>query len=128
MSDDDLVRGLWSTMAEGWAEGDAERFAEAFAPDVDFVTVRGEDLRGRAAVAEVHARLFASVFRGTRLVPNFLLLRPLADGIRLVHVTTGIVPLGVLTHAQAVVTRRDGAWSITAFHNMVPNVPEGSTP
>ncbi|MCS7479535.1 SgcJ/EcaC family oxidoreductase [Umezawaea endophytica] len=128
MSDDDLVRGLWSTMAEGWAAGDAARFAAVFGPDVDFVTVRGEDLRGRAAVEEVHARLFASAFRDTRLVPNFLLVRPLADGVHLVHVTTGIVPLGVLTHAQAVVTRRDGGWEITAFHNMIPNAPRGTTP
>jgi uncharacterized protein (TIGR02246 family) len=128
MSDDDLVRALWSTMAEAWAAGDATRFAAVFAPDVDFVTVRGEDLRGRAAVEEVHARLFASAFRGTRLVPNFLLLRPLADGVHLVHVTTGIVPLGVLTHAQAVVTHHDGRREITAFHNMVPNAPGGTAP
>jgi uncharacterized protein (TIGR02246 family) len=125
---DDPVLGLWDGMAEGWAAGDAARFAAVFAPDVDFVTVRGEDLHGRAAVEQVHARLFASVFRDTRLVPNFLLRRRLAEGVELVHVTTGILPLGVLTHAQAVVTRGDDGWSITAFHNMVPNVPRGTAP
>ncbi|PRY35802.1 SgcJ/EcaC family oxidoreductase [Umezawaea tangerina] len=124
----DEVQALWDTMAEGWAKGDAERFAAVFAADVDFVTVRGEELHGRAEVEAGHARLFSSVFQDTELVPEFHLVRPLADGVVLVHVTTAITPGGPLTHAQAVVTRHDGDWSITAFHNMVPTAPKGSTP
>lgn len=125
---EERVRALWAAMADGWAAGDAAAFASVFAEDVDFVTVRGEDLRGRDAVEAVHARLFATVFRDTKLVPNFVLHRPLTDRLALVHVTTGIVPLGLLTHAQAVVVLRDGEWSIAAFHNMIPNAPKGPTP
>lgn len=127
MTDHDRVRALWSTMAEGWAAGDAARFAAAFADDVDFVTVRGEDLHGREAVEQGHARLFAAPFRDTRLKPDFLLVRPLADGLYLVHVTTEIAPLNILTHAQAVVVRHDDAWRITAFHNMIPDAPKEAT-
>jgi uncharacterized protein (TIGR02246 family) len=121
----DEVGELWEVMASAWEKGDAERFAGVFAADVDFVTVRGEELRGRAQVEAGHARLFATVFRDTVLVPEFHLVRSLVDGVVLVHVTTEISPVGLLTHAQAVVTRHDGEWSITALHNMVPNVPKG---
>jgi uncharacterized protein (TIGR02246 family) len=124
----DEVRELWEVMASGWEKGDAERFASVFAADVEFVTVRGEELRGRAQVEAGHARLFATGFRDTVLVPDFHLVRSLAAGIVLVHVTTEIVPVGLRTHAQAVVTRHGGEWSITAFHNMVPDVPKGNAP
>jgi uncharacterized protein (TIGR02246 family) len=127
MNDDALVRALWSTMAKAWASGDATRFATAFAEDVNFANVRGEDLKGRTAVAEAHAHLFSTTFHNTQIIPNFLLQRPLTDDIHLVHVTTAIVPLGILTHAQAVVTRQNKMWKITAFHNMIPNTPKGPT-
>ena len=127
MTNDHQVQALWTTMAEGWAAGDATRFATAFAENVNFTTVRGEDLQGRKAVEQVHANLFANPFRNTHLIPTFLLLRPLTDNLHLVHVTTEITPLNILTHAQALVTRHNNTWHITAFHNMIPNTPKDPT-
>ncbi|MFJ4963808.1 SnoaL-like domain protein [Streptomyces sp. ADI96-02] len=122
MTDSDGVLALWRAMAEGWRRGDAEAFGAVFAEDVDFVTVRGEELRGREAVVAGHARLFAGPFRDTRLVPEIRLVRPLAGGLRLVHVVTVIEPGGLTTHAQAVVADDGTGARITAFHNMT--VPE----
>jgi uncharacterized protein (TIGR02246 family) len=121
---EDLIRNLWRTMASGWAKGDATLFASAFAEDVAFVTVRGEEHHGRDVVEKNHAHLFGTAYQDTTLGAEVTLIRPLADGIALVHATSNIAPHGVKTHAQAVVQRRDGAWTITAFHNMVP---KGST-
>ena len=128
MDEEAQIRGLWRTMVKGWANADAAVFASAFAEDVEFVTVRGEELFGRDAVEAVHESLFGTVYRDTRLTAEPGLIRPLADGLFLVHATSTVTPPGIGTHAQAIVARREGAWSIIAFHNMIPFVPEGRTP
>jgi uncharacterized protein (TIGR02246 family) len=120
VSDEEAIRGLWDTMAEGWSRGDAKTFAGVFTEQADFVNVRGQEQVGRAQVEAGHARLFASVYQGTLMKPDVRLVRPIADGVCLVHVTSIVTPPGVTTHAQAVVTRQDGEWSISAFHNMIP--------
>ncbi|MCP2247023.1 SgcJ/EcaC family oxidoreductase [Lentzea aerocolonigenes] len=114
------IYALWRRMEQGWAHGDAEAFAAVFAEDVDFVTVRGEELYGRRAVAAGHAQLFAGPYRDTKLTAEISLIKPLADGISLVHVTSSIAPAGITTHAQAVVVQRADGWEIAAFHNMIP--------
>jgi uncharacterized protein (TIGR02246 family) len=111
---------LWRRMEKGWADGDGDAFAGVFAQDVDFVTVRGEELFGRQAVAAGHSQLFAEPYRDTTLTAEISLIKPLADGISLVHVTSSIAPAGITTHAQAVVVQHDGGWEIAAFHNMIP--------
>ncbi|HET6709141.1 SgcJ/EcaC family oxidoreductase [Amycolatopsis sp.] len=119
---DEGIRALWQTMAAGWADGDAVRFASVFAADVDFVNVRGEALSGRDAVAGTHARLFDGAYRGTTLAASVTLIRRLTPELSLVHVTSEIRPAGVVTHAQAVV-RHAGSPEIAAFHNMLPKGP-----
>ena len=128
MTTNDQVRALWTTMADAWAAGDAEQFAAVFAENVDFTTVRGEYLQTKKAVAQTHQHLFATAFHNTKLHPHFLLLRPLTDNLHLVHVTTKITPLNILTHAQALTTRHNNTWEITAFHNMIPTTPKDPTP
>ncbi|WP_328535088.1 SgcJ/EcaC family oxidoreductase [Streptomyces sp. NBC_00344] len=124
MTDDD-VSALWRTMAACWLRGDAEAFGAVFAEDVDFVTVRGEELRGRDAVVAGHARMFAGPFRGTRLIPEVRLVRSLARGLSLVHAVTVIEPDGPTTHAQAVVVDDRNGRRIAAFHNMTVPAPLG---
>ena len=114
------IYALWQRMEQGWAAGDATAFASVFAEDVDFVTVRGEELFGRQAVSRGHAELFAGPYRDTVLTAEISLVRPLTDAISVVHVTSSIAPASVTTHAQAVVARREHGWEISAFHNMIP--------
>jgi uncharacterized protein (TIGR02246 family) len=115
----DQIGGLWTTMAQGWAAGDAQAFAQVFDADVEFVTVRGEEHHGRDAVEASHARLFADVYHGTLLKPEVRLIRELTEGHFLVHVLSTVLPAGIVTHAQAVVRRDGEGWSIIAFHNMI---------
>ena len=114
------IYSLWQRMEQGWALGDGETFASAFAEDVDFVTVRGEELFGRHAVALGHGQLFAGPYRDTKLTAEISLIRPLTDDVSVVHVTSSIAPAGITTHAQAVVVRGVDGWEIAAFHNMIP--------
>lgn len=114
------IYALWHRMEQGWAAGDSTAFASVFAEDVDFVTVRGEELFGRRAVAVGHGQLFAGPYRDTKLTAEISLIRPLTSEVSVVHVTSSIAPAGITTHAQAVVVRRSGGWEIAAFHNMIP--------
>lgn len=125
MADDDMdgVRALWRSMADGWRRGDAEAFGAVFDEGVEFVTVRGEALRGRAAVVAGHARLFAGPLRNTRLIPDIRLVRPVGGGLTLVHAVTTIEPDGPTTHAQAVVAGDGSGHRIIAFHNMTVTAP-----
>lgn len=125
--DDAQIRRLWETMAESWANADAHAFAELFDADVEFVTVRGEQLHGRDAVLQTHDRLFTTVYSRTLLKAEVRLIRELADGLCLVHAASTVFPAGIVTHAQAVVGRGPAGWSITAFHNMIPHIPGGTT-
>ncbi|MGW6263294.1 SgcJ/EcaC family oxidoreductase [Streptomyces sp. NPDC055085] len=123
--DMDSMRVLWRSIAEGWRRGDHEAFSAVFAENVTFVTVRGEELEGRAAVAARHARLLAGAFRGTRLIPEIRLVRPLGGGLTLVHAVTTIEPTGLVTHAQAVVAVDGSNHRIVAFHNLTVTAPRG---
>ena len=120
----DEIKVLWQRMAEGWAAGSGERFAAIFAPDVEFVNVRGEEQHSREAVAKGHQMMFESRFRGTTLGVEEPRIRFIDDNTAVVHVVStvdGVDGRLVSTHAQAVVERRDGEWLITAFHNMIPH-------
>ncbi|MFD5827165.1 SgcJ/EcaC family oxidoreductase [Lentzea sp. NPDC060358] len=114
------IYSLWHRMEQGWAAGDGHAFAAVFTEDVDFVTVRGEELFGRRAVALGHSKLFTGPYRDTVLTAEISLIRPLTDDVSVVHVTSSIAPAGITTHAQAVVVRRADGWEIAAFHNMIP--------
>lgn len=119
----DEIKALWQRMAEGWAAGDGERFAGVFAPDAEFVNVRGEQQHGRETVAANHGALFQTRYRDTKLTAEVHKIRFITDDAAVVHVASTVhTPNGDTTdtHAQAVVERRDGEWLITAFHNMIP--------
>ena len=45
---------LIGRLERAWNEADGRAFGEPFAPEADFVTIRGEDLRGREAIATGH--------------------------------------------------------------------------
>ena len=119
----DEIKALWQRMAEAWAAGSGEKFAAVFAPDTDFVNVRGQEQHGRETVAKGHQMLFDSRYRDTTLTADVHTIRPINDNAAVVHVESTVhssdgTAMG--THAQAVVERRDGEWLITAFHNMIP--------
>src|SRR3954449_8657147 len=49
----------------GWNASDGLRYGAAFAEDSDFVTVRGEHIRGSRLIADGHQRIFDTVYRGS---------------------------------------------------------------
>jgi uncharacterized protein (TIGR02246 family) len=112
-----------------WNAMDGPAFAAPFAPNADFVTIRGEHFRGRPAIAAGHAAIFRTIYAGStnRLtVENARLLRA---EVALVHVHSVLdAPSGPLAGRHRarftlVLTRESSGWVIAALHNTVEAAP-----
>ncbi|MGW6906016.1 SgcJ/EcaC family oxidoreductase [Streptomyces sp. NPDC054940] len=119
------IHALWAGMARGWAAGDAALFAESFAEDCDFTTVRGDKPPGRAGIEAGHDALFLGPYAGTVLDARVVAVRFLRPDLATVEAESTITALDgeplASTHALAVVERTaERHWSIRAFHNMIP--------
>ena len=129
----EIVRRL----EDAWNAGDGMAFAEPFSEDADFVTIRGEHLRGRHAIGAGHAGIFRTIYAGSRnryTIESSRLVRP---DVALVHVHAVLdSPAGPLAGRHTarfslVVTRDQGEWSIAALHNTLEPVARpapGSAP
>ena len=69
-SDEEAVRALPRAFSAAWAEHNGHKLAEIMAEDVDFVTVRGVWLQGRANFQKYHTRILSG--RLTKMRPTHL--------------------------------------------------------
>jgi uncharacterized protein (TIGR02246 family) len=110
-------------LESGWNAMDGEAFAAPFAADADFVTIRGEHFRGRAAIATGHAAIFRSIYAGSTNRCAIEAARLLRPDVALVHVHAQLdAPQGPLAGRHAarfslVVSKESGEWEIAALHN-----------
>jgi uncharacterized protein (TIGR02246 family) len=117
------LEAIVKRMETGWNAGDGESFSADFAEDADFVNVRAEHHRGRAAIAAGHIGILRSIYAGSTnhyTVEGMRLLRP---DVAVVHVRASLdVPQGPLAgrnnaRFSMVLTREQGGWKIASFHN-----------
>jgi uncharacterized protein (TIGR02246 family) len=65
---------------------DGSAFAAPFAGDADFVNIRGDHFRGRAAIAAGHAEIFRTIYAGSTNYYTVEAARLLRPEVALVHV------------------------------------------
>jgi uncharacterized protein (TIGR02246 family) len=118
------IHALLHRLAEHWTRNDAAGYASEFTEDSDYVAFDGTHLRGRAANDAHHARLFASVLQGTRMVMEVESVRIIDPAVAVAHATGSVlfpwqpqVTRRRLSRQTYVLVRRDGRWQIEAFHN-----------
>ena len=91
------------------------------AGDADFVDVLGRVQKGREVIEAEHQKIFATIYRGSRLEIRLVAVRAISDEVLLVHTTSTLrVPAGPRagdTHAAQTKIVKNGR--ITAFHNTV---------
>lgn len=75
------IRQLLDAQIAAWNAGDAEAWCKDFTADADFVNILGMYFRGRAANAQRHGELFASIFKGSQLEAQEVNVRVLGDSI-----------------------------------------------
>jgi uncharacterized protein (TIGR02246 family) len=114
---------LIGRLERAWNEADGRAFGEPFAPDADFVDIRGEHHRGREAIAAGHQAIFDSVYEGSSVGYELTGARGLSGGVILAHATAVLrAPSGPLagehnSMLSLVLVRGGGGWEIAAFHN-----------
>lgn len=126
--DEEAIRAAIIATIDGFNAHDAERATQAYMPESDLVTVRGDVLKGRAEIERRLVELFAT--RGRHATQEILevRIRFITDDAALAHVRvemSGLVaPDGqaVPLHQELnlrVFVRHEGVWRVAAFHNTV---------
>lgn len=123
-----LVR-IVSDLEAAWNAGDGEAYGAPMAEDADFVTIRAEHFRGRPAIVAAHSAIFRTIYAGSKNRYSLESARLLGENVALIHVKATLeAPLGPLEGRHeamfsAVLTRQEGRWQITAFHNTLAPPP-----
>jgi len=132
-----MAEGAQSVAAEligrlerAWNEADGRAFGEPFTADADFVTIRGEHLYGREAIAAGHQAIFDSIYKGSSTDFELTGARELTDEVVLAHATAVLrAPSGPLAGEHnsllsLVLVRGGDGWEIASFHNTLV-APQG---
>ncbi len=78
---------LLGRLERAWNAGDGRAFGGPFAPDADFVDIRGEHHRGREAIAAGHRAILHSIYEGSTVGYELTDARELTGGVILAHAT-----------------------------------------
>ncbi|MET7696876.1 SgcJ/EcaC family oxidoreductase [Streptomyces sp. NPDC005485] len=110
-----------------WADNDADAAVASYAPDATAL-LPGTYLEGREAVRTAMAAAFAGPLKGAHVIHDVLSVRFSGTGTALVVNRAGLVlagetePRGENRALDSwVLSEKDGAWQIRAFHNVPEN-------
>ena len=113
-----------------WNNGDAVAYSRAISKDCVFTNIFGAVFAGHAGFEAQHARIFSTIYRGTRLRQTIDHMRFIRPDVAIVDTSaevTGIQALapGLQAHNGALLTKLlqlfvkdDGAWKIVSYHNV----------
>jgi uncharacterized protein (TIGR02246 family) len=122
-SDATAIAALVKSLEGAWNAGDGAAFAAPFADDAEFVNIRAEHHRGRAAIAAGHAAILRTIYAGSTNHYTVETARLIRADVALVHVLAVLdAPAGPLAgrnHAlfSMVLLREGPGWQIASFHN-----------
>jgi uncharacterized protein (TIGR02246 family) len=122
-SAENVANELIGRLERAWNEADGRAFGEPFSAKSDFVTIRGDHLRGQEAIAAGHQAIFDSIYKGSSTNFELIQARELSDDVILAHATALLrAPSGPLagehSAVQSLVLVREGnEWKIAGFHN-----------
>jgi uncharacterized protein (TIGR02246 family) len=125
--DQKAIRGLMDRFMASWNTHDAHAFAAVFAEDADFTNWRGTGATGRSKIEEVHAPMFATVFKNSHQTYTGIKVRFIRADVASVDVLwemTGVLDAqgnprpdrkGLLSF---VMVKDAGQWQIVVMHNL----------
>jgi uncharacterized protein (TIGR02246 family) len=125
-SDQTAIRRIIVEMTEAFNQHDAVAASRMYAPDVDFVSARGDKVESRAELEKLFATLFKTRLKNTTLQNEAVAIRFIRPDVAIVHVTnksSGLTtPDGqkLPLHEESsirVFVKDNEKWQIVAFHN-----------
>lgn len=127
-NDEDAIKAVMAATTDAFSRHDAKAWVKFCTPDAQLVTVRGESMKGVAAIEKGLTSIFETRGRNVTLKTLDVAVRFIRPDVALVHVTnelSGLVnPEGqtLLPHQELsirVLVMDQGIWRITAFHNTI---------
>lgn len=97
MEAEQISKTILKTLEDGWNNANGTQFVQYFADTSEFVTVRGElhKKSTRQYLADAHQRVFAGIYKGSKVVYQFLQATPIDEQTILVHAQTELdAPVG----------------------------------
>lgn len=121
-ADEAAIREVMASGADAFNRGDAPAAAAVYASDADLVNVRGDHLKGSAAIEQGLARAFATRYKDARMKRGEISIRFLRPDVALAYVTNEITvgERSSEVHREVglrVFVKDGGAWRIAALHN-----------
>ena len=127
-ADEDSVKAVIAATTEAFSRHDAKAWVKFCTPDAQLVTVRGESMKGVAAIEKGLTTIFQTRGRNVTLKTREVAVRFIRPDVALAHVInelSGLVsPEGktLPSHQELsirVLVKDQGIWRITAFHNTI---------
>lgn len=127
-TDEDSIRAVIAATTDAFSRHDASGWVKFCTPDAQLVTVRGESMKGIAAIEKGLTTIFQTRGRSVRLQTLDVAVRFIRPDVALAHVTnelSGLLgPDGQTLPAHQelsirVLVKDQGVWRITAFHNTI---------
>jgi uncharacterized protein (TIGR02246 family) len=128
LSPEEIAQSIVKRLEDAWNAGDGSAYGAPFAPDADFVDIRGVWHQGEQ-IAAGHQQIFDTIYAGSTVRYEVLDARPLDDNIILGHVGGRLsAPTGPLAGenealASLVIVRDGDDHRIAAFHNTLVASP-----
>src|SRR5690242_10471764 len=80
------IRQLVFDAIEAWNRHDVRAFTRVYADDAELTNVMGQTFRGRTAIHDQHAEIFATIFKKSRLDASDIRVRFLSSAIASVDI------------------------------------------
>lgn len=127
---DEAIRALVKAQTEAWNRNDAKGWTKDFLDDANFINVRGDLVKGRAAIEQIHAFIFEGPYRGSHCAVSVEAIAYPAQNVAVVETSTevtnftalppGLAPTspGILrTRLKLILVNGDSGWKIFAAQN-----------
>jgi uncharacterized protein (TIGR02246 family) len=119
------ILALLAQLSAAWRLGDGRAYANLFCEDAQYVEAPGRRVRGRAAIAASHQRVFDGFLKNTSIAsPAQPVIRQIAPDVVLVESAGSVVFPGedaarVSSNGLTtmVIKRQSEAWRIASFQN-----------
>lgn len=132
LQDEEAIKKVIIGTTDAFNKHDAKAFARYYTTDAELVTIRGERMKGAAAIEKGLAAIFATRARTATLKMLDVSIRFIKPDVAIAHVTnemSGVIsPAGesLPQHRELsirVFVKDDGTWRVAAFHNTMIGSP-----
>jgi uncharacterized protein (TIGR02246 family) len=124
------IEAILKRQSAAWAAGDAAAFSADTVEDVLFTNIVGMFSVGRGPFEEQHARIFTTIYKGSRMEQELVALTPVREDVAIVDTLARVTdapghPPGVQTiegalrtRLEQVMVKHNGTWRVASFHNV----------